>query len=711
MRITLAYNLRQEEDESQAELYTEEDIERFRSALESLGHQVSPVEVTGKGGEVVDRLMDSRPELVFNVAEGLDGQSREAYYPALYERMGLPYTGSPASTLHVALDKRLLEKILEIRGLRVPRGALITPADPDLPDDVPLPWFIKPNYEGSSKGISQDSVVEEAQEAEDVVSELLEQYTEGLVIEQFIQGRELTVPWLEAWPGGILEVVEWLIDHPGDHDIMDFEVKKDGGVKEALEPRCPAELEAGQRQRVLGLADRASHVLSPRDLGRVDIRLASDGTPYLIELNPLPSLRPNYSMMIGARTKGLDEEEVLALIVRSAAERYNLSLRPPLRPRGVHGEERPTVREAGIQIGRFPTGESNTLTDVEGVRVGHVTHREDGIPDPFEEGETVVRTGITAVVPNEESLFNDHLVAGGFILNGIGEMSGLTQAMEWGWLETPILLTNSMSLGAVHAGIIRYMLDRQPDLGRKLSVVIPLIGETDDSFLNDVRLASNTPDHAIEAIGNATDGPVEQGSVGGGTGMISFDFAGGIGSASRVLPRELGGYTLGVLVQSNFGKMRNLTVEGQVVGKELDSLYPVEGRRLADRGSVIVIVSTDAPLLSTQLSRVAKRAALGLGRVGSYASSTSGEIVFAFSTGNRASREAKGMTRHLNLTFVTDEHVNPLYEATVEATEEAVLNAMFCSAGQSGREGRWAPPIPTGAILKILERGRQEEEG
>jgi L-aminopeptidase/D-esterase-like protein len=252
------------------------------------------------------------------------------------------------------------------------------------------------------------------------------------------------------------------------------------------------------------------------------------------------------------------------------------------------------------------------------------------------------------------------------------------------------------------------MMERHPELGRKLSVVIPLIGETDDSFLNDVRLASNTPENAIEAIRNATDGPVQQGSVGGGTGMISFDFAGGIGSASRVLTRRKGGYTVGVLVQSNFGKMRNLTVEGQVVGKELDDLYPRDGRRLMDRGSVIVIVATDAPLLSTQLDRVAKRAALGLGRVGSYASSTSGEIVFAFSTGNKASREAKEKTRHLNLTFVTDEHVNPLYEATVEATEEAVLNAMFCSAGQNGRSGRRAPPVPTDAVLEIIERGRDE---
>ncbi len=708
MRITLAFNLRKEEGEAQAELYVEEDIEKLRAALSSLGHEVEPVDVTGTAEDVVDRLLDSRPELVFNVAEGIEGEAREAYFPALYERLGLPHTGSPASILHVGLDKRLSEKILDVRGLQVPRGTVVTPSSPDLPEELPFPWFVKPNYEGSSKGISQDSVVESREEAEDVVSDLLREYKEGVVVEQFIRGRELTVPWLEAWPGGILEVVEWEIDHPGEYDIMDFELKKDEGLKGRFESTCPAELSPEERRDVLSLADRAIDVLSPRDLGRVDIRLTEEGDPYFIELNAIPSLRPTYSLMVASRAKGLAYEEVLGLVVRSAARRYGIPMRPKtLRPRGSHGEERRSAREVGIEVGRLPTGEFNAITDVEGVSVGHVTQEKDGVPDPFGKGETAVRTGITAVVPNEDSLFNEHLVAGGFILNGIGEMSGLTQAMEWGWLETPILLTNSMSIGDVHAGIIRYMLDRHPELGRKLSVVIPLIGETDDSFLNDVRLASNTAEHAVQAVEKAADGPVEQGSVGGGTGMISFDFAGGIGSASRVLPREKGGYTMGVLVQSNFGKMRNLTVEGRVVGRELDDLYPIEGRRLVDRGSVIVILATDAPLLSTQLNRLSKRAALGLGRVGSYAASTSGEIVFGFSTANRASREMKGMTRQMNLTFVSDEHINPLYEAAVEATEEAILNAMFYSPGQKGREGREAPPIPSDAVLEILERDQR----
>jgi L-aminopeptidase/D-esterase-like protein len=186
--------------------------------------------------------------------------------------------------------------------------------------------------------------------------------------------------------------------------------------------------------------------------------------------------------------------------------------------------------------------------------------------------------------------------------------------------------------------------------------------------------------------------------------MISFDFAGGIGSASRVLPREMGGYTVAALVQSNFGKMRNLTVEGAVVGKDLDPLYPYESRREDDRGSVIVVLATDAPLLSNQLNRVSKRAALGLGRAGSHASAASGEIVVAFSTANRTTRKTKEQTRHLNISFVSNEFINPLYEAAVEATEEAVLNAMFLSSGMDGRLGRKAPALPIDTVLELVGR-------
>ncbi len=701
MRIGLAYNLRREESESQSELLTQEDIERLLESLKRLKHTAIPIEVTGTSGEIVERIVSARPELIFNVAEGVGGMAREAYYPAMYRMLGIPFTGSDASTLYVGLDKRLTEDILLKHGIHIPRGVLLNREKPKLPDDVEFPLIIKPNYEGSSKGISQDSVVEDRAEAEKIIEELLEEYPAGLTVEQFIRGREVTVPWLEAWPGGLLEIVEWKISHPGEHDILDYDIKREDGRKEAVKSECPAQLASQERQAVLAMADKAVQIMDLRDLGRVDVRLSEDGTPYLLEANALPGLRPSFSMMVAAKEKGLDFDEVIALVIRSAARRYGFHVTPSLAPRGRLAEERKPARDLGVSVGRFPSGEHNAITDVGGVHVGHVTHIEDRIDADGE--ETAVRTGITAVVPSPGDYFSNHLVAGGFILNGIGEMSGLTQAMEWGWLETPILLTNTMSIGSVHRGMIDYMLKHHPELGRKLSVTIPLIGETDDSFLNDVRLDSNQAADAVAAIESATDGPVRQGSVGGGTGMISFDFAGGIGSASRVVPRKAGGYTLGVLVQSNFGRMRNLTVEGKVVGKELDGLYPYETRRVSDRGSVIAIVATDAPLLSSQLKQISKRAALGLGRVGTHAAATSGEIVFAFSTANRTSRMAKERTQHLNLSFVAGTSIDYLYEAAVEATEEAVLNAMFCSEGMDGRIGRAAPALPTDAVLDMLD--------
>jgi L-aminopeptidase/D-esterase-like protein len=399
-------------------------------------------------------------------------------------------------------------------------------------------------------------------------------------------------------------------------------------------------------------------------------------------------------------------------VIRSAARRFGI---PCTTRRSVAArveEGRPTCRELGISIGRFTPGTWNAITDVAEIHVGHVTHIRDDMPiDEPEREKTSVRTGITAIVPRTGHLFHNHLVAGGFVLNGIGEMSWLTQAMEWGWLETPVLLTNTMSVGLVHTGIIRHMIMEHPELGRQIDVIIPLVGETNDAFLNDVRVLVNTPEEAMKAIQAARSGPVEQGSVGGGTGMISFDFAGGIGTSSRVLPKEYGAYIVGVLVQSNFGKMHNLTIDGAVVGRELDALYPHEGRRGKSYGSVIVVIATDAPLLSAQLSRLAKRSALGLGRVGSYAATTSGEIIFAFSTGNRTARETKEQARTLNLSFLSDDHVNLLYEAVIEATEEAILNAIFCSGGMTGRKGRFAPPLPAGTIQELLFYRNSHRQG
>ncbi|MFW6198334.1 MAG: P1 family peptidase, partial [Acidobacteriota bacterium] len=244
-------------------------------------------------------------------------------------------------------------------------------------------------------------------------------------------------------------------------------------------------------------------------------------------------------------------------------------------------------------------------------------------------------------------------------------------------------------------------LERHPELGGRQQVLVPVVGETDDSFLNGVRARRVKPGdvrRAIEAAGSS----FSQGSVGAGTGMTTFDFAGGIGTASRLLPRKTAGHdTLGVLVLSNFGRMRCLTVSGAVVGHTLDGMFPVEGRRYHDAGSAIVLVATDAPMRPGQLSRLAKRAALGLGRVGSFAASSSGEFALAFSTGNRLRREDRGDSQH-GLRFVSDRRLSAFYEAVVEATEEAVLNAIFCSPGMTGREGTHSPPLPVEDVLSLL---------
>ena len=363
---------------------------------------------------------------------------------------------------------------------------------------------------------------------------------------------------------------------------------------------------------------------------------------------------------------------------------------------------RPTARELGLKIGYIKSGPFNTITDVKGVKVGHVTYIEDNVKLDGICDSTSVRTGVTAILPGGGDIYNRHMVAGGFVLNGIGEMSGLTQVLEWGWIETPIMLTSTMSVGPVYRGVINYMLKNNKKLREKPQVVIPVVGETDDSFLNDVRVNKIVPDDVTRAIKNAKTGPVLQGSVGAGTGMTTMDFAGGIGSSSRVLSDEDGGYTVGVLVLSNFGLMRNLTIEGAVVGRDLDRKFSCDGRRVFSYGSIIVVVGTDAPLLSSQLNRISKRAALGLGRAGSHARSTSGEIIIAFSTSNRVYREEYGKSHYLTMKFISDIKINSLYEAVIEATEEAVVNAIFCSGGMSGHSGNYCPPVPVDKVMEIL---------
>ena len=716
MRITIAYNLRTDATEATAELLSEEDINRISTAISSLQHHVTVVEVSGKPNDVLERLIDSEPDLVFNLAEGTIGSSREAFYPGLYEQMGIPFTGGNASLLHLNLDKHLAKTVLASHGISVPKGVLITEKGQTIPDNLLYPLIIKPNSEGSSKGITQDSVVETPEQAMDRIQKLLGSYPAGLVVEEFINGRELSIPFVESFPGKLLDIVEHTFDLTktgGKFNIYDYDMKQGGEAAKSVKVICPARISTPEEKSVNEMARKVFDIMSCPDMGRVDIRLHANGNPYFIELNPLPSLHPDASLMTAAKSRGLEFRDVIRLIIRSAARRYGIPLRSPKQSRKEDFSAeitRPAARELGIQIGRMRPGVYNSITDVKGVKVGHFTRIEDNVQIPGGAETSSIRTGITAILPAGQTYAN-RVAAGGFILNGVGEMSGLIQVIESGWLETPILLTNSHSVGRVHTGVVNRKLKKYPQLGIDSDVVLPVVGEADDSFLNDVRIGNSSSQDVVRAMDAAISGNIKQGSVGAGTGMTTFDFAGGIGTSSRVIHFEgHEPFTLGVLVLSNFGKMRNLTVDGSVVGRQLDKEFPQEGRRLASEGSVIVVVATDVPLISSQLNRVAKRAALGLGRSGSYAASTSGEIIIAFSTGNRKPRKATSESSFITFKSVSDVHINTVYEAAVEATEEAVINAIFCSNGMTGRENRWCPSAPHERVIELLNKGRNLNE-
>lgn len=252
MRITVAYNLRTDDTEASAELLSLEDVIRICDALRSLQHTATPVEMSGKPNAVVDRLLDSEPDLIFNVAEGTIGSSREAFYPGLYEQLGVPFTGGNASLLHLNLDKHLAKTVLNSRDVLVPRGVLVTAQNTAPLDELQYPLMIKPNSEGSSKGITQDSVVETPEEAQQRIEKLLDRYPAGLIVEEFIVGRELSVPFLESFPGKVLEIVEHTFDLSKEgvkHNVYDYDMKQGGEAAKAVRVLCPARLKTKERKQ------------------------------------------------------------------------------------------------------------------------------------------------------------------------------------------------------------------------------------------------------------------------------------------------------------------------------------------------------------------------------------------------------------------------------------------------------------------------------
>jgi D-aminopeptidase len=366
---------------------------------------------------------------------------------------------------------------------------------------------------------------------------------------------------------------------------------------------------------------------------------------------------------------------------------------------------RSRFRELGFSIGRVPTGPRNAITDVPGVRVGHTTliHGEGALIV----GQGPVRTGVTAILPGD-AVYSNRVLAGSFVLNGAGEVSGLTQVDEWGLLETPILLTSTMSVGKVSDAAVQWMTRQNPGIGQEDEAIIPVVGECDDSWLSDAVGRHVHSEHVYGAIeqAQASDGPVAEGSVGAGTGLVTCDFKAGIGTSSRRVAlrshdQQLDS-NLGVLVQSNFGLMGSLCIAGVPVGEILAPDFSDEAKRVRNAGSIICVVATDAPLLPSQISRLCKRAALGIGRVGSFAAHASGEIVIGFSTANKVPRATAGLTHRIEV--LLDDACDGLYEAVVECTEEAIVNALCMAESMRGHSDHFAPALPLDALTDILNR-------
>lgn len=367
--------------------------------------------------------------------------------------------------------------------------------------------------------------------------------------------------------------------------------------------------------------------------------------------------------------------------------------------------ERMRLRDLGIRIGHYPTGRFNAITDVAGVQVGHATIIKGSGKGTFRPGRGPARTGVTAILPNNRNIFTDRMVGSGFVLNGAGEVSGLTQVVEWGMIETPILLTNTLSVGTCSEAGVRYLIEKYPGIGSKHDVVIPVVGECDDSWLNDVQGRHVRDTHVLKAIADARSGPVAEGSVGAGTGMITCDFKAGIGTSSRKLPIGEGGYTVGVLVLSNFGVREDLRIDGRPVGVALEKEFGGADRRINNYGSIIVVVATDAPVSSAQLSRVCKRAALGIGRCGSYAAHNSGEIIIGFSTANIIPRYANEKNIY-QMRILLEEAIDPIYRSVIECTEEAILNSMCMADTMIGHSGHVAPALPLATVRRLVLTGR-----
>ncbi len=348
------------------------------------------------------------------------------------------------------------------------------------------------------------------------------------------------------------------------------------------------------------------------------------------------------------------------------------------------------VRDAGVKIGVLTPGKMNSITDVVGVKVGQVT---------IVEGNSV-RTGITAILPHDGNIFQDKVPAAIYVGNGFGKLAGSTQVMELGNLETPIVLTNTLNVATAVDAVVEYSLNQRGN--EDVRSVNAVVGETNDGYLNDIRGRHVKKQHVLDAITNAKAGVVQEGNVGAGTGTVCFGFKGGIGTSSRVLPVKSGGYTIGVLVQTNFGGV--LQIDGVPVGEALKQFYLSD--QLMDKadGSCMMVIATDAPLDARNLERMAKRAMMGLARTGGIASNGSGDYVIAFSTDAslRVKQDSKESTQ--TNTILRNDEMSPLFMAVIEATEEAIINSLFAAESMQGFEGHAIKALPKQEVITILKK-------
>ncbi len=366
-----------------------------------------------------------------------------------------------------------------------------------------------------------------------------------------------------------------------------------------------------------------------------------------------------------------------------------LGLAAALLAAGAQAPAQKRARDLGIAPGVMRTGPLNAITDVRGVRVGHVT---------LWQGDSV-RTGVTAILPHSGNIFREKVPAAVYVGNGFGKLAGSTQVQELGNLETPVVLTNTLNVAEGVAGVIEYTLAQKGN--EQVRSVNAVVGETNDGYLNDIRGRHVTKEHVIEAIRSAKDGQVAEGAVGAGTGTICFGFKGGIGTSSRILPHGLGGYVLGVLAQTNYGGI--LDINGATVGRELGLYYLKDELNYPPDGSCMIVIATDAPLDARNLRRLAERAMLGLGRTGSSASNGSGDYAIAFSTAPEARVPMTPPGRTLSPPVLHNDAVSPLFQAVIEATEEAVYNSLFAARTTTGN-GHTVPALPVDKVLEICRR-------